>query len=448
MSRAGEEKAARIEQLVHDGGFTFVHFKGADMMSGPGTNGFVPFDSRRFGLLCHTMYGNTLSENMVKDFAKTVQTISPDWSDRAHLITFGQQTWDMKRLAFTDNTTRSVYSSPCVPNKAGRKSAWEFILQLTQGDEALGHDVLQGIAPLFMHRKPSGIIWFIGDGANGKSALISAIYRIMGGKHLSSMTLAAIELGTGTLALSGILGNIVREASEQRVTDSEKYKAIGTHEPFSERRLYTQEMPQVDTNFHTIFNTNTIPTFADKTLGARRRTLPIHFMAHFQDDPLFEDKTFTPEFLGGLLTLILEEAVAIKDRGYKYAWSDSTRLAKQSYDSEVNSTEAFVEYLRDRSIVGFTNYKELYFRYVNWAEQEGLSVLLLPTLKKTVSRETGALSKPTRVDGQVSRRFYFADVFDSEQELVWVDNAYGLVKPFEQPEPTQLSIEEAAKHDW
>jgi phage/plasmid-associated DNA primase len=449
MSKAEEVKAARIKVLLSETGYRFLTFKGSAFMGGAGTNGIVPFDRQLFGQIVHSHFEG-ITENMIDDFAKTIRTIAPDWSKYDNFIGFRDRVWDMRKLAFVDDQMEFVYSSNTAlqPNgSTGYNLAWTFMLELAQGDNLLAHDYLQSIAPIAMSRKPTGIIWFIGDGANGKSSLIDALYRLLG-KHFVSMTTAAIEDGRDTPRLNGVLGNIVRESSETRVEDTERYKAIGTHEPFTVHKFNSQDTIVVDTSFHTIFNANNVPVFSDKTKGARRRTLVIPFLAHFEDNPTFDDETFTDEFLGGLATLILEEAIIIRDNGYRYSWSDATLKAKEVYDSEVNSAEAFIEYLREHKIVGFYNYSMLKANYEMWCGQAGLIPLGMMTLKRTMVLSVNPQRKTIRDEGRIVSRYFFDECI--EEELTWIPDGYGLITPKEEQMPVQLPMEVASKieADW
>lgn len=439
MTKTEDIKAARVKQLMNEMGHRFIYFKGGNLMSGPGTHGFKPFDSRLFGALAQEQVFGT-SESAVRDMAQTVKTLSPDWSHLDHYIAFGERVWDTSTLSWSDTQLDYVYSSPITPSD-NTALAMRFLVQLAKGDEDLARDYLQSLAPLFMDKKPAGVIWFVGDGANGKSSLIDAVYRLMGGHHLASMTTSAIEDGKATPVLMGILGNIVREASEARVEDTERYKAIGTHEPFDVRQLYTQENITVQTNFHTVFNANNVPVFSDKTKGARRRTLVLPFKAHFADNPLFDDQTFTPEFLGGLLTLLLEETHTIRDNKYRYKWSDATLQAKEAYDSEVNSVEAFVAHLRDTKVVGFTNFASLRLNYENWCSLNGMVSLGITTLKRTVVADTGAARMAYRsANGAVAHHYFFSEVYG--KDLIWLDNGYGI-----ESNPT-IKVNERISSEW
>lgn len=439
-------KADRINRLMNDFGYSFAHFKGGDFMSGPHTNGFIEFDARRFKRLVEDNFEG-ISNNMINDFAITVKTKAPDLSHTDKYIGFdsGRKVWDMEKLEWAPDQIEYVYSSPIVPNNK-TAPVKHFLLELAKGDPELAQDYLQAVAPLFMYRKPTGVLWFVGDGANGKSSLIDAVHRLLGGKYLASLTTAAIEDGKATPALRGILGNIVKEASENRVEDTASYKAIGTHESFGIRQLYTQEMLTIDTNFHTIFNANNVPIFSDKTKGARRRTLVVPFKAHFKDDPTFDERTFTPEFLGGFLTLLLEETHTIAENGYRYKWSDATLMAKEAYDSEVNSVEAFLAHLNEQGVAGFTNYARLKYNYENWCSQTGMVPLGVTTLKRTFSSTVIPIRKSYRYDRRPVNYYFFTDSYD--ENLTWLDNGYGIRTPEEDEQENTEQAQSKLAEGW
>lgn len=421
MSKAEEIKLARINELSEDTTLKFIQFKGLGLMSAPGTHGFIPLRSDDFSRLAYKRFAG-ISKNGIEDLLHAMRVMAPDRSDLEKFVCFRDKIWDMDRLEFTDSTLEWVYSTDLAATGGNKKAAWEFLVQLAMGDESLARDYLQAMAPLFMLRKPTGVVWFVGSGSNGKSSLINALYRIIG-QYFTSMTTSAIEDGRDTPRLNGVLGNICRESSESRVEDTERYKAIGTHEPFTIHKFHSQETVEVLTNFHTIFNANNIPVFSDKTRGARRRTLILPFPAQFKDDPGFDDRTFTPSFLSGLVELILEETHVIRDNGSRYKWSDATLKAKDQYDSDVNSAESFFEYLREVKVVGFYNYSILKNHYDNWCSSTGLVALGITTLKRTMSNEANVVRHAVRLSDKVVQRYQFAEVADADLE--WNEEGYG-----------------------
>lgn len=443
-SKAEVEKKLRIEQLMHESEWHFVHFKGGHLMSGPGTRGFIPFDKRKFGALCQSLFPG-ITENMINDFAKTVMTLAPDWSEYDNFMAFGTKLWDTKKLDWDEDQLEYVYSSRIEPSQNIEKVN-TFLTQLAGGDEELAHDMLQALAPLVMHRKPAGVIWFVGDGANGKSSLINLVYRLFG-PHLASVTTAALEDGRAAPTLNGMLGNIVREASEARVEDTERYKAIGTHEPFQVREYYSQNMLTVDTNLHTVFNANNVPVFSDKTRGARRRTLIVPFPAHFEDNPNFEDETFTEDFCGAFITLLIRAAREIKDNNYRYKWGDAVTRAKDAYDSEVNSAEAFIEHLKEVGVVAFTNFQMLRFNYESFCGENGLVPLGITTLKRTLTTTVGATRRTFRV-GANKRATRYVFLTNLEDNITWFDNGLGATEASEQGLAVPVKSTEQLEAGW
>lgn len=332
-------------------------------------------------------------------------------STTAHLIGTPDPalTWDTSRLRFASSPPPTVVlRSPITPLPDAQPLAQAYLTELADGDTELAGDIAQALAPLFMATKPTGVIWFIGGGANGKSALINAIYRIIG-DHLSSLTVADIEDGRDTPRLNGVIGNVCRESSEGRIADSERYKAIGTHEPFDVHKFHSQEMVRVEPGFHTVFNANNIPVFADKTEGARRRTLIVPFPAKFRDDPTFEQRTFTPEFLGGLFSLLLDTTHRIKRNGYRYDFSARTQAVKDDYDAEVNSVEAFLKFMRKYKVQAFSNFTLLRVAYEAWCQDEGLVPLGLHALRRVM--KTAAKIEPFTVLNEkgVEEDWFFID---------------------------------------
>lgn len=322
-----------------------------------------------------------------------------------------------------------VYSTGVTPSVDHIDGPQEFLLALAKGDEDLVEDYLQALAPLFMAKRPTGVIWFVGDGANGKSSLIDAMYRIVG-DFLTSVTTSALEDGRDALKLNAILGNLVRESSEVRVNDTERYKALGTHEPFDVHKFHSQDGFTVDADFHTIFNANNIPTFADKTDGTRRRTIIVPFPNKFQVDEEFNDRTFTDEFLSGLLYLILDKAVFLKNNHYRYAFSPATQTAKSEYDEEANSAEGYRKDLVAVGVEAFTNYNQLYRDYQEWCSEHGLVALGITNVKRVFKPFVGDKPRSVRVNEKVSKWYFFHDSKTDPSELTQLPMRLGLkVRP-------------------
>jgi len=336
------------------------------------------------------------------------------------LIQMGDAVWDMNKLEFIETQLTPVYSTAIEPLD-DTVAAGAFLLSLAKGDSELAEDYLQALAPLFMARRPTGVVWFVGDGANGKSSLIDAMYRIIG-PFLTSVTTSTLEDGRDVPRLMGILGNLVRESSEARVTDTERYKALGTHEPFYVHKFHSQDSYEIKSDFHTVFNANNVPVFSDKTNGTRRRTIIVPFPNRFKEDEDFNNRTFTPEFLGGLLKLILDATHRLRANHYRYSFSEATIRAKGDYDEETNSAEAYLQSLRHDGVEAFGNYFNLRNDYENWCSEHGFVPLGMTNVKRVFKPYIDPKPRTVRVGESTVKWYFFIDAVTPPSELERVSN--------------------------
>lgn len=428
-----------IEELTD-----IINFKGATLIKGD--DGYYrPMSSDAFARIAYGKYPGILKQQ-ISELEHKFRATAADQTDRAHLIAMGERVWDTRKLDFVQQDPATcVFATRFAPT-GDREAALAYISDLAKGDVGVAWDILQGLAPLFMDKKPAGVIWFVGGGANGKSSLVNAMYKMFG-QHFSSLTVGAIEDGRDAPRLNGVLGNVCRESSEGRVEDSERYKAIGTHEPFEVHKFHSQDMVQVTGDVHHIFNANNIPIFSDKTEGARRRTLIIPFNNHFKDDPTFEDRVFTDQFLSGLLQLVLEATEIIAKNRYKYNFSETTEMAKADYDSEVNSAEAFFEHLQENKVEAFSNYNMLMQAYQSWCQNEGVVALGVTNLKRAM-KTLGSVERRSvkKADGSVVKWYFFGKSKTAPSELQSIDNGLHIglkVDPKETKSQTGLDLK-----DW
>lgn len=440
-SKVEVERKARIETLLKHDDYKFIGFNGATMIRHKG-----PYERLTQEKMVQIMWqefpGAALSN--INEAQSLVSALAPDRTRELDgYIACGASSsdpkiWDMRKAEWTDDVFDYVYQTDIVPND-NTAPALKWLVEVADGDENLAQDYLQALAPLMLHNKPAGVIWFVGNGANGKSTMLKIIHKMFG-RYLVSLTTSAVEDGRDTPQLNGMLGNVCLEASEARVEDSERYKAVGTHESFQVHKFHSQEMTTVNPTCHTIYNSNTIPTFRDKTKGSRRRTLVIPFNATFQDDPTYDERLMTPEFLGGFLTLLTETAKAMHERGTKYEWSDATQLAKQDYDESVNSAEAFMGHLHEVNAIGFTNYRMLTMLYENYCSANGLEALRVGSLKRSLMQEFPVTRRQLLLeDGRREWRYVWTDNFEG---VDWWDSGLGTRGKVE------VKMVQAALEDW
>lgn len=376
---------------------------------------FIPLHKENFDRIAYPLLGGVSRSRMNDCFSYLVNT-AEDLTEYENQILFGAHldldgvtadsdleaiakskptVWDMDSLT-TDYLGRAeacVWRSPyrAIPlrledpeKEDGKPIPIKWIMDLAGGDKDVYDDIMQSMAPIIMKRKPDGVVWWVGDGANGKSTLMDALYRLFPGQ-LSSITVKRLTDGRDTPSLNGTLANIVKESSEGRIDDTEIYKSIGTHENFRVHKFHSQDDIEIRGNLHHIFSANTIPSFNDKGYSARRRTIVIKFTQRFESDPLFEQRTFTTEMFGQLISELRTYAKQIKAQGYRYKWSAKTLAAQADYGAEASNAEDYAQHIIDQGVVAFDSFNPIRMDYENWCADEGYVPLGIGNLRRALT---------------------------------------------------------------
>lgn len=400
-----------------------ARFKGATIIEEDGK--WVDLTSDRFAEACYKNFGDGLTKSAVSDLEHLFRTTAPDMSDKAHFIAFDSAVWDTRTLDWTDSIASEdcVYRIPYQPRP--QVSRIPFIMDLACGDEGVYDDIMQSVAPIIMDKKPTGVIWYLGGGANGKSTLVHLLYKIFG-PYLTEITVKQLEDERDTPQLNGKLANICKESSEGFVEDTRTYKSIGTHESFSVHKFHSQDMVEIEGNVHHIFSANNIPTFGDKSYGARRRTLVIPFNNRFTPDETFEDKTFTKEFIERFVGELIKYAGILKKARYEYSFSKITTQMKEKYDTEANTAQTYADDLVASDVVGFVNFHVLEVDYQNWCSDNGYKSSSINVLRRAMD-EKGFQRRSARDDNGRAMKVYLKGM-SAYKDLIRVSGRLGLLQ--------------------
>lgn len=421
-------KASQAKAITNK--YRIVRFRGAVLYRADA--GWEPLSYDEFARICYTVHGASIRQTHIKDLQHLFFTSSDDLTKYAHFIAMPDgRVWNMKKLKFTDKIPPEdcIYTTSINPTNGDSHRKW--LEEVAMGDKTLADDIIKAIAPVFMAKKPFGIFWFLGNGANGKSTTLKALYAIFGSdapythnRWFSQLTVRQIEDERDTPMINGKLGNICLESNDGHIKDTGGYKNLAEHSTFTVHRFNSQDGAPVDGNVHTIFNANNIPTFADKTQGVRRRTFTIPFKASFPQDSTFDEKLFAKDkFLSDLLGEILHITVKIKEAGYSYKFSDQTLKAKEDYDEEVNTAETYFQELLRTEVWGFTNFTDLNKDYQRWCDERSYT----PLGKKSIAHAAkivGYERQSFRQDNKLITR-YICEGQDP-QELVELHQRWGM----------------------
>lgn len=410
--------------------YRIVRFRGAVLYRADA--GWEPLSYDEFARICYQVHGAGIRQTQIKDLQHLFFTSSEDLTKYANYIAMPDgRVWDMDQLEFTDTVSYEDCVYTTAVNPTDGKSHRKWLEEVTMGDKKLANDIIQAIAPIFMAKKPFGVFWFLGNGANGKSTTLKALYAIFGStapythnRWFSQLTVRQIEDERDTPMINGKLGNVCLESNDGHIKDTGGYKNLAEHSTFSVHRFNSQDGVQVDGNVHTIFNANNIPTFADKTQGVRRRTFTIPFKASFPQDNTFDEKLFaTDSFLSDLLGEILATTKKLAKNGYSYNFSQKTLQAKEDYDEEVNTAETYFEELLRTDVWGFTNFTDLTKDYQKWCDERSYTALG----KKQIAHAAkiiGYERKSFRRDSKLTTR-YVCENWDPE-ELTEIPQRWGM----------------------
>lgn len=473
-------KQTAIEQLATNvmGQYRIVKFKGKMMiLEAEPYPHYALLSSDQFADLAYPLAGGVARSRMGDAWAYA-RAMCDDLTPNSHLILFGLATpdainhpeltdydaffssnnkqliWDTQELAlrYGEDPDMAVWRSPYPRVRVKVDSPktddidttpLPFIMQLAGGDSGLYDDIMQSLAPIIMDKKPDGAVWWIGAGANGKSTLMDALYRIFP-NQLASLNVKKLVDGRDTPNLNGKLANVVKESSEGRIDDTEIYKCLGTHENFMIHKFHSQEGLEINGNIHSIFSGNSIPVFADKGHSIRRRTFIIPFNQVFESDPDFEKNTFTAEFFGKLINEMMRYANKLKAQGYRYKWSAATTGAKKDYDREASNAEEYASQIINQGVVAFDSFAPVKMDYENWCADQGYVPLGITNLRKAL---TGAgFERVSMRDGQnaVGKTYRLSSI-DGKAGL----QAFGMGRPgmytidgFVEQEPAKVEVPE------
>lgn len=427
-----EEKMSLKQRQARDVSkkYRIVRFRGAVLYRA--NDGWEPLSFDEFARICYKVHGAGIRQTQIKDLQHLFFTSSDDLTKYAHYIAMPDgRVWNMKKLKFDTDVAPEdcVYTTAVSPGEGDSHRKW--LEEVTLGDKDLANDIIKAIAPVFMHKKPFGVFWFLGNGANGKSTTLKALYAMFGSeapythnRWFSQLTVKQIEDERDTPMINGRLGNVCLESNDGHVKDTGGYKNLAEHSTFNVHKFNSQDGVQVDGNVHTIFNANNIPTFADKTQGVRRRTFTIPFKASFEQDNTFDEKLFAKEdFLPDLLGEILRTTVDIRKHGYSYEFSDQTLLAKQDYDEEVNTAETYFEELLQTEVWGFTNFTKLTEDYHRWCDERSYTALGKKAIAHA-AKIVGYERKSFKLDGKLTTRYVCED--QDPEDLVELNQRWGL----------------------
>lgn len=212
-----------------------------------------------------------------------------------------------------DPTGRFTPNSVAVPlnnDPIIKGEVWNTIVEWLNSEEAahsLLHHLATALAPSWSAVK---YVLLLGDGRNGKSTLLSMLSDLFGKENVSNITRQQMsEQLPVCVELNNKLLNIVFDGRMDYIKDSGLEKTLIAGEPGFIRMLYESGTTRVQTNALFIEGLNREPKTRDKSSALQKRMVRFWFPNVYDRDIRFEAKMRSPEYLGALLSLMIDHYV-------------------------------------------------------------------------------------------------------------------------------------------
>lgn len=416
--------------LMDKSGINICNYYGRTYMEVNGL--WKPLTQSVFNTLCYRVFDADMTKSKIQDLAHYFMESHNRFEDKQQYIYMGGLVWDMDTCDFVQKNVKDCFFRTLIkPNMKVEIHSNKFVMDLACNDEKVYDDIFNTLSTMFSWQKPDMVGFFVGDGSNGKSVLISAINEIIG-NHLSNVNLTRLTDQRDAPLINGTIANLCGENSDSGVIeDSQVYKAIGSHEPWNVHRMHTNDVIEMDTNPLHIFCLNNMPNFTDKTESIIRRAMLVPFNNTFEQNPEFRTKLLSDqEFLSNLLGEMLLYAKTNKAKHWRLESSDATKKRIHDYEQTRNSAKTYVEeMIYHDGMYAFANFTHLKAAYSKWCEDNsmsefGVKMFRAEVMKKGFERKSNGVGKVYILPGKTTRDedlyggIYTRDgIIDKEEEV-------------------------------
>ncbi len=229
-------------------------------------------------------------------------------------------------------------------------------------------------------------LFLLGDGANGKSVLLSILQHILGKGNYSVIPLEKFDKGPYVVNLFGKLANISIETNAKSSVYDSVFKAV----------ISGDEIP-ADAKFEPIINfkpfcklvfaLNSMPRVDDKAPAFYRRIIIIRFPRIFK--PEEQNKNLKYELLeetDGIFLWCLEGLRKLEARG-DFETSDDMKREVEDYRKENNNVLVFVDEKCSLNVDNVVFKDEFYSQYYKWCKEHGNCPLQMIRLGKELRKQ-------------------------------------------------------------
>lgn len=214
----------------------------------------------------------------------------------------------------------------------------------------------------------------LGDGANGKSTLLSALRDFLGRKNVSAVELQELDGNRFKKAkLEGKLANIAPDLDDDELESTGTFKALTGGDLLDAERKY-EEPFEFENHATLIFSANQKPAAGDGTYAYARRWVHFTFPNTFTGEDAVPQEQLLAEFREehpGILNLAVESFRRLWARG---GFETTTWDAEHGDDADDVAARPILRFVKDELVESpgsHVRVKEAYNAYRAWAKEHG-----------------------------------------------------------------------------
>lgn len=264
-------------------------------------------------------------------------------------------------------------------------------------------------------------VLLMGDGRNGKTVLMEMIQTLFGRANCSNVTRQDISERSAVVTdLNGKLLNLVFDGQAVYLKDSGLEKTLIAGETAGVRKLYSSELTPVQTNALFVEGLNKEPKTSDKSTALQARMIRFWFPNTYVDDAAFKARMLSNEYVGALLSLLMDHYVLEQDKAIMLAPTIAAQTLQLEHMYRNSLALQFIKTLIEKDeiddLIGM-EFSELITKFQSWRIRENdLDVWSEPLVLEIFRPVLHTERKSQRKDGNV-RKVRFVSALKSETSL-------------------------------
>jgi putative DNA primase/helicase len=251
-------------------------------------------------------------------------------------------------------------------------------------------------------------LMFIGEGANGKSTLISLIKALLGLENVCARSLQELEFNRFAKAdLYGKLANLFADLPDIALKSDGVFKMITGGDPITAEHKFQNSFSFVN-YAKPIFSTNKVPEAYDDSSAFFRRWILVTFPNIFEGDRADKNllqKLTAPEEMSGFLNWALEGLERLRSNGWNFSNSKSTEEVREEYVRKSSPIKAFLMDCTLDDSAGKAIKQTLFQAFAQYCRTKKLPIVSQDTFFKRLPefKKLEAFRPDIYVDGQRKR---------------------------------------------